>query len=89
MRLDLMPNQGGRITAQWRVTTNDGVGALLGLIKWHAPWRKYAFFPADGTLFEPDCLRDMASTLTELTLSHRGRVRARRAARERVAEDEG
>ncbi len=35
--------------------------ALLGVIKWYASWRKYAFFPVAGTVFEPDCLRDIAT----------------------------
>lgn len=35
-------------------------GLHLGDIKWWSPWRKYAFFPEEGTLFEQDCLRDIA-----------------------------
>lgn len=33
----------------------------LGQVKWYGPWRCYAFFPADGTLFERVCLRDIAA----------------------------
>jgi hypothetical protein len=32
----------------------------LGIIKWKANWRKYAFFPYDQTCFEEDCMRDIS-----------------------------
>jgi len=35
-------------------------GIHLGDIKWYAPWRKYAFFSNPDTLYEQDCLRDIA-----------------------------
>lgn len=35
-------------------------GLRLGIVKWHPSWRRFAFFPYDETLFEPDCLRDIA-----------------------------
>lgn len=41
-------------------------GEMLGEVKWFARWRKYAFFPAAGTLFEEDCLKDIASFLVTL-----------------------
>lgn len=48
-------------TRIWQVvTTYDGGGVVLGQIRWHGAWRKYAFFPATGTLYEPTCLRDIA-----------------------------
>lgn len=75
MRIEQMPQQGGRITQMWRVVTNDGIGNLLGVIRWHAPWRKYAFFPEDGTLFEQDCLQDLSQTLIDKTAEHRSRLK--------------
>jgi hypothetical protein len=41
-------------------------GEMLGEVKWFARWRKYAFFPAPGTLYEEDCLKDIASFLLKL-----------------------
>lgn len=38
-------------------------GIHLGDIKWYAQWRKYAFFPEKNTLYEQDCLRDIANFL--------------------------
>jgi hypothetical protein len=40
------------------VTKEDRFG--LGIVKWYGAWRKYAFFPAEQTIFEWDCLRDIA-----------------------------
>lgn len=48
-------------TQIWQVvTTYDGGGIVLGEIRWFGRWRKYAFYPAVGTVFEPTCLRDIA-----------------------------
>lgn len=45
-------------TQRWRV---NSIGAEdLGTIKWHGAWHQYAFFPAPATLFERQCLRDIA-----------------------------
>ena len=38
----------------------------LGEIRWYGAWRKYAFFPDDGTIFENDCLRDIAVFIERL-----------------------
>ena len=40
---------------------------ILGYIKWHGAWRKYGFFPEAKTVFEPDCMRDLATCCEELT----------------------
>ena len=47
-------------TRRWAVLTKDA-GALLGFIAWYGPWRKYAFNPEPKTVFERDCLRDIAA----------------------------
>lgn len=35
----------------------------MGLIKWYAPWRRYAFFPQSGTLYDAGCLTEIAAFL--------------------------
>ncbi len=35
-------------------------GTQLGVIKWHSPWRQYAFFPASDTLFNTGCMNDIS-----------------------------
>ena len=66
--------QGRRKTRIWHVVTLDG-SADLGEIRWHAPWRKYAFFPDARTIFEPDCLDDLASFCRGQTNNRREVVR--------------
>jgi hypothetical protein len=62
-------SQSGR-TCIWSIKANDG-NFLLGEVRWYAPWRKYAFFPEPNTLFEPDCLRDIADFCAKQTDAHR------------------
>jgi hypothetical protein len=49
----------------------EHAGATLGRVKWHGQWRRYAFFPEPGTLFEADCLRAIAAFCEGETRSHR------------------
>lgn len=46
-------------------------GTKLGVIKWYGQWRQYAFFPAGSTIWNPDCLREVADKCAELTREHR------------------
>jgi hypothetical protein len=57
-------------TRRWNVTSREG-GGLIGAVQWHAPWRKYCFFPRDQTVFEEDCLRDIAKFIEAATLEHK------------------
>ena len=43
----------------------------LGIVKWYAPWRRYCFFPADGSLFDAACIREIAEFCAAETLKHR------------------
>jgi len=38
----------------------------LGIIKWYGPWRQYAFFPGNGTVFNVEYLNDIQSYIKEL-----------------------
>lgn len=57
-------------TLVWRVETKSPV-VILGLIKWYPPWRKYSFQPLANTVFEEDCLRDIADFIVEETEAHK------------------
>lgn len=57
-------------TSIWTVRNSDN-GALLGEIRWHGPWRQYTFVPAPFTIFEEECLRDIANFCQDSTISHR------------------
>ena len=49
-------------TKIWHVVTKDE-GYVLGEVKWYAPWRKYSFYPLGSTIFESQCLMDIANFL--------------------------
>ena len=61
-------------TAIYTVAPKEG-GVALGTVRWYAPWRKYAFFPSPDTLYEQDCLRDIAAFCESETRAHRLRAR--------------
>ena len=56
-------------TCVWSVFTKDG--GYLGSVKWWSGWRKYCFFPANGSLYEQDCLNDIAEFLETATGIHK------------------
>jgi hypothetical protein len=56
-------------TQIFEVCANDNSNTKLGMIKWRSGWRKYAFFPQTDTLFESQCLRDIATFLDQLMIA--------------------
>lgn len=56
-------------TLIWGVVTENN--EILGQVKWFGRWRKYAFFPKSNTLYEQDCLRDIADFCEDRTKLHR------------------
>lgn len=46
-------------TKTWRVSSRLN-GSFVGAVLWHGPWRRYVFAPEPSTVFEEDCLRDIA-----------------------------
>jgi hypothetical protein len=41
-------------------------GDILGRISWHGAWRQYTFSPAYPTIWNKDCLNDVANFLFNL-----------------------
>lgn len=35
----------------------------LGQVRYYAQWRRYGFFPSDGTVYERICMRDITNFL--------------------------
>lgn len=68
-------------TQRWEVRTIEG-GALLGVVRWYTPWRKYALFTGPA-VFEEDCLRVIARFIAAET---RHRREARRDKHEAVTQ---
>lgn len=50
-------------TNLWTVMSIQGV--YLGNIKWFGAWRCYGFYPIAGTVFEKQCLKDIANFCEE------------------------
>lgn len=62
-------------TQTWFVKTKDDSRAYLGEIRWYAPWRCYAFWPEPGTIFERDCLRNIANFCGDQTQQHKWQLK--------------
>lgn len=60
----------GRKTAIYAVRTTEA-GEDLGEVKFWPRWRKFTFFPLAGTIYEKDCLRDIANFCEEKTAEWR------------------
>ena len=43
---------------------------ILGSVKWFGRWRCYSYFPNDQTVYEEQCLRDIAAFCEEHTELH-------------------
>lgn len=56
-------------TKIWMVTSNENEDEL-GIIEWLPRWRKYCFYPSDS-VFEEDCLRDIADFIEMKTKNHK------------------
>jgi hypothetical protein len=74
---DRLPTPATRKTERWGIRAKDA-GQYLGVISWWGPWRKYAFFPAPETLFEPTCLRDICAFIDQLMAARKETARAKR-----------
>ena len=57
-------------TSIWNVALKEGI-LRLGSVRWWPAWRKYAFFPEPDTLYEQDCLWDIADFCARKTQEHR------------------
>ena len=59
-------NLAGLTTANWRVDSIED-GFELGYVKFHPRWRKYIYEPLENTIYEQDCLRDIAQFCQDRT----------------------
>jgi hypothetical protein len=57
-------------TKYWIVYSKDE-NTALGVIRWYGAWRCYAFFPEPSTLFEKNCLWDIADFVAKETAALR------------------
>ncbi len=64
LRFENVPNDGKK-TLIYNVVAKEG-DQLLGVVKWHGPWRQYVFCPKPDTIFEKTCLRDITDFIMSL-----------------------
>lgn len=67
-RLDEVDSQ-KRKTDIWHVLTTEG-NFYLGCVKWFGRWRCYSFFPYSSTVFEKQCMRDIADFIESETKAY-------------------
>jgi hypothetical protein len=48
-------------TKKWNVTSN----ARLGVVRWHAPWRRYVFHASFDSIFDASCLQEIETFMNE------------------------
>jgi hypothetical protein len=65
-----LPRGPGMVTDRWEVKAKKG-DHHLGRICWKAQWRCYVFMPCYPTVFEQDCLRDIANFIEQATIDHK------------------
>lgn len=66
-------DNGNLKTRLWEIRAKRS-GHLLGYVRWYSPWRKYAFLPVPTSVFEEDCLHDIAEHLEMATAGHKGEI---------------
>lgn len=57
-------------TSVWAVHSTRS-GDRLGLIRWFGRWRQYTLEPIDGTVWNKDCLREIADFLEQEMVARR------------------
>lgn len=57
-------NMPGRKTGVWSVLTKTDI-CTLGEVRWFGAWRRYVFFPVPETIYDSDCLHDIADFMAE------------------------
>ena len=69
LSFEILPKRKSRKTEIWAVM--DQNGSSLGEVRWWASWRRYTFHPAEDTLYDPGCLRQIADFCEEQTKERR------------------
>jgi len=65
-----LPRKPGLKTDRW-VAVGMKSGQRLGGVGWHSPWRRYVFWPLEGTLYDAECLHDIATFCLSQTKQHK------------------
>ena len=65
LTFELQPKPKNRKTEIWTVVDQGEV--RLGDVRWWAPWRRYTLHPDSGTLYDGECLSEIAMFCLEET----------------------
>ncbi len=57
-------------TKVWQCVSTKKHRAVLGGVQWYGPWRQYCFFPSNDTIFNEQCLDDIAEFLHNVNTEH-------------------
>jgi len=57
-------------TEIWAIE-NKNSGSVLGIVKWHSPWRQYCLFSNLGIVFSIGCLQKIESFMKQLNEKHK------------------
>ncbi len=68
-----MASKSGKTSIWALYSGKDDSDLWIGEIKWFSRWRRYAFFPDRDTIYEQDCLRDIAQFCEDKTREHKKR----------------
>jgi hypothetical protein len=61
-------------TERWLIVSENG--GEIGAIRWYGPWRRYCFLPLEGTVYEEQCLREIADFCERLTKAHKAAAKS-------------
>lgn len=70
MIAEKLPQMAGRKTSIWQILSARH-GELLATVRWQGSWRQYVAQPAIATVFNSDCLRDLAGFLERENAEHK------------------
>lgn len=65
-------------TRCWQVRSKRS-DLILGWIGWYSRWRQYCFMPESATIYNRQCLRDLADFCDRRTKEHMNHVAMRAA----------
>lgn len=65
------PALAGPKTKAWFVRSKYDGQPVLGNVRWFGRWRKYAFYPEAGCIFEEVCMREISEFIEKTTKEHR------------------